>query len=382
MAKVLYVNSEGYTGLAYHDYLLCEALQVSGHDVTLLTCREFPLWSLPRSFRSVPYFRGKGASKTRMGMKYAWAMLGLVPFALKQKPDIIHFEVLRIPVFDIPVICLLRLLGFPVVLHVHDVTPLEPNLIRMLGFKQSYRVVNHLTTYTEAGKDELTSKYGLDDRRVTVLTHGHYCGFVSNNNVDVEAARAALGLHADDRIILFFGVLRQSKGVDVLLKAMPHILEREPKAKLLVAGKARWEKELDAYKQLITHLRIADSVFLKTTFIPDEEVESIFAASDVVALPYRKAYYSGVIKLAYSHRKAVVASKLGGLMELLENGKTGYFVKHDDPDDLAEKILLLLNNAELRRQMGNAGRLWVESEFSWVKTALQLSQVYKRFTQH
>ena len=378
MAKVLYINPEGHTGLAYHDHSLCSALQALGHDVTLLTCKEFPLWSLSRQFRAVPYYRGKADNKIWLALVYVWATLGLVLFALRHAPDVIHFEVLRIPLADIPIIWLLRCLGFSVILHVHDATPLEQNLLRMAGYKWAYRMVDHLTVYVNAGKQDLVAQYGLSEDKVTVLTHGHYCEFISQGNIESKAVRASLGLGPGDHVILFFGVLRESKGLDTLLQAMPRILEHDPKARLLIAGKPRWPKMLDVYMQLITQLTLEDAVVLEARFIPDEEVEDIFTASDVVALPYRKAYYSGVIKLAYSHRKAVVVSRLGGLVELLREGETGYFAEVGDPDDLADKLLLLLKDDELRQQMGEAARTWVEREFSWSKTAAQLTQVYDR----
>ena len=381
MIKILYINPEGHTGLAYHDYSLCTALQTLDLDVTLLTCKEFPLWSLPRAFRAVPYYQGKANNHIWLALIYVWAMFGILPFALRYKPDIIHFEVVRIPVVDILVFCFLRFLGFSIALHVHDATPLEKNALRLAGYKWLYQVIDHITVYVETAKQELISLHHVPEYKITVLPHGNYYNFITQINVDVKSIRASLGLAADDYVILFFGVLRESKGLDILLQAMPNILKKEPRAKLLVAGKPRWPEELEKYRQLIIQLGIEDVVLLEARFIPDEEVDSIFAACDVVALPYRKAYYSGVIKLAYSHKKAVVASKSGGLIELLEDGKTGYFVEPENADDLAEKLLLLLENDELRRKMGETARQWVVREFSWSKTARQLTQVYDRLLQ-
>jgi glycosyltransferase involved in cell wall biosynthesis len=378
LTRILYINPEGHTGLAYTDHSLCNALETLGHEVTLLTCKEYPLWSLPRQFRAVPQYQGKADNKMCLALTYVMATIRLIPFAIRYTPDIIHFEVLRIPLADIPILLLLRCLGFPVVLNVHDAIPLEKSLLRMTGYRWTYHIADHLTVYANATRQDLVEKLGVPKDKVTVLTHGHYCDFISQDSVDSKTARVLLGLAPDDHVILFFGVLRESKGLDTLLWAMPRILEHDAKAKLLIAGKPRRPEELNTYRHLISRLDLEDAVVLEDRFVPDDEVERVFAASDVVALPYRKAYYSGVIKLAYSHGKAVVASNVGGLAELLKEGETGYFSEPNNPDDLADKLLGILEDDESRYTMGLAAEQWVRAEYDWIKTARQLDAAYKR----
>ncbi len=151
-----------------------------------------------------------------------------------------------------------------------------------------------------------------------------------------EEARAKLGYAEDEKLLLFFGFVRAYKGLKYLLEAMPEVLKNADKVRLLVVGE--FDKDRDEYMQQIQKLGISHAVQCYEGYIPDAEVEPFFAACDVVVLPYVSATQSGIAQIAYGFEKPVIATNVGGLPEVVLDGKTGYIANACDSSDLAAKI--------------------------------------------
>lgn len=143
----------------------------------------------------------------------------------------------------------------------------------------------------------------------------------------------------DDKtpLLLFFGFVREYKGLKHLLNAMPQILSKLSDCKLLVVGSFVNDKK--EYLDLIKELGITDSVYLKDTYTPDNEVEKYFTAADLVVLPYEDATQSGIVQIAFGFDKPVVVTNVGGLPDVVSNNITGYIVKPFDSLEIAEKVI-------------------------------------------
>lgn len=150
-----------------------------------------------------------------------------------------------------------------------------------------------------------------------------------------EDALSELGLDNKYRYILFFGFIRDYKGLDLLLKAMAEKKVKDLPVKVIVAGE--FYTKPDPYYDLIEQLQIQDRIILKTDFIPDNEVGNYFCASDLVVQPYKSATQSGVTQIAYHFNKPMVVTDVGGLAEIVPDGKTGYVVQQD-PAAIANAI--------------------------------------------
>ncbi len=143
-----------------------------------------------------------------------------------------------------------------------------------------------------------------------------------------------LGINKDDQVILFFGYVRKYKGLDILLKAFPKILEKFPNTFLLVVGE--FYDNPDSYFKLIEELNITERVKVINQFVPNEEVAKYYLTSDVVVLPYRSATQSGILNVAYGFNKPVIVTNVGGLAEFVIEGKTGFVVKPDSEDEIVK----------------------------------------------
>ena len=181
----------------------------------------------------------------------------------------------------------------------------------------------------------LTDLHGFAaDKPSRFVPHPLYDNF--GEKIPLPEARKKLGLNPSAKIILFFGFIREYKGLDILLHAMANEGIRRAGIKLLIAGEFYEDKR--PYLHLIDKLGIADGVILKTEFIPDSEVKYILCAADCVVQPYRSATQSGVTPLAYHFEKPMIVTNVGGLPALVPDGKAG-LVAEPNPESIASQIL-------------------------------------------
>jgi glycosyltransferase involved in cell wall biosynthesis len=140
-----------------------------------------------------------------------------------------------------------------------------------------------------------------------------------------SVAKQRLGLDADTSYLLFFGFIRDYKGLDLLLTAFADERLREFPVKLLVAGE--YYSSPEPYLKIIADRNLEDFIELRTDFIPDNEVNLYFSAADMIVQPYKTATQSGVTQIGYHFEKPMLVTNVGGLSEIIPNGKVGYSVE-------------------------------------------------------
>lgn len=208
----------------------------------------------------------------------------------------------------------------------HERRPFDMALTRwMLRNSDGYLV---MSDSVERDLDRL--KPGAPRRRVL---HPLYAQF-DRGRWTRETARARFGLTGD--VVLFFGYIRHYKGLDTLLEAWREVRSKRP-ATLVVAGEAY--EDTGPYRRLAAAAGGDSAVRLLERYIPDEEVEALFMAADLVALPYRSATQSGVTHVAYALGVPVITTDVGGLAETVRPGVTGMVVPPERPDALAAAIV-------------------------------------------
>jgi glycosyltransferase involved in cell wall biosynthesis len=208
-------------------------------------------------------------------------------------------------------------------------------------------------------------------RRVIHPLYDNFGGIISKENArQYLNQHAGLDIHANEKIILFFGFIRKYKGLDILLKAMSEPGMKNSGIRLLVAGE--FYEDRNAYQQLISELHISDQLILKTDFIPDSEVQYYLCAADVVIQSYRHATQSGVTPLAYHFEKPMIVSNVGSFPEHILDGQTG-LVTEAEPAALSRAILHFY---ELGEQFFIPHLRTEKKKYSWknlVNTILGLS---------
>lgn len=184
-------------------------------------------------------------------------------------------------------------------------------------------------------------------------------------NFNREEGRNQLGISGSAHVLLFFGFVREYKGLKHLINALPKVVSQLPQVKLLIVGDFNGDKE--TYIRQINEQKVEDFIEIHDGYIPDREVEKYFAASDLVVLPYESATQSAVVQIAYGFEKPVIATNVGGLPEVVLDGKTGYVVEPQNSDELANKIIDFFENnkeSDFRLEIANE-----KEKYSWDRMA-------------
>lgn len=207
-------------------------------------------------------------------------------------------------------------------------------------------------------KDVLKDLKQFTDKPSIFSPHPVYDNY--GNAVSKEEACKKLGLNPSEKYILFFGFIRKYKGLDILLDAMKDERIKQAGIKLIVAGE--YYGDGDSYLQQIQNNGIGESVKLFTEFIPNDEIKYYFSATDLVVQPYRTATQSGITQVAYHFEKPMVVTNVGGLSEVVPDGKVG-FVTEPDAAQIATAILKFYETGSLPDLKNNIAS--EKQKYSW-----------------
>lgn len=235
----------------------------------------------------------------------------------------------------------------------HERFPFDKALTRLALHSGSHFIVH-------AAEEAKALAKIKEDPDCVVTPHPTYNAFCFTG-MSREQARETLQIGAGERVLLFFGFVREYKGLKYLLRAMPKICREEERVKLWIVGEFGSDK--DDYLKLIRELGIEDHVRVQDAYTPDREVEKYFAAADLVALPYLTATQSGIVQIAYGFKTPVVVTNVGGLPDVVEDGMTGYVVEPGKPEAFAEAVVRFFREDRAQSMREN-----IEKEayrFSW-----------------
>ena len=183
----------------------------------------------------------------------------------------------------------------------------------------------------------------------------------------------------EENIVLLFGWITYYKGIEYLIKASEIVKETIPDLKVIIAGRVgKGKHDAGYYKKIKKMTKNKDYVEVYARFIPWDFAAELFMKSKIVVLPYIECSQSGVVPVAYRFKKPVIATSVGALPEIVENGKTGYIIPPQNVKVLAEKIIELLKNERLRLKMGERGYEKLKNDMSWKNVAEAILKVYKK----
>lgn len=267
----------------------------------------------------------------------------VIVYAARTKSPVLHLLWNnKVQLFDRTVLMLYyKALGKKVVLTAHNVNAakrdLKDSLSNRLTLRAQYHIADHIFVHTEKMKAELLSDFGVHEQAVTVIPFG-INNSVPNTRLTQAQARERLGIQKDERIILFFGRVRQYKGLEYLVDAFGQL--GSGNYRLIIAGEVLKgsEQYVSNIKRAIKRAGMESRIIQKLEFIPDSEAEVYFKASDVSVLPYTSVFQSGVLFLAYSFGLPVIVTDVGSLSEDVVSGITGLLCRPRDAADLARAI--------------------------------------------
>lgn len=293
-------------------------------------------------------------------LKAFWTNFLLLLFLIRNKFDVIHLT-WPANVYEFIIYMLKR----KIILTVHDPFPhtgLDTRIVR-LRRKMAFRCVPHFIILNKAQREKFLSFYHLPssaviDSRLSCYT---YLNMVEQDMTTVP----------EQKYILFAGKISKYKGVEYLLEAMKKVHDTFPDIKLVVAGGGKYHFDISEYAAL-------PYIDIRNRFIPDEELVALMNKTQFMVCPYTDATQSGVIMSSFTFGTPVIATRVGGLPEMLGNGKYGMLVKEKDTDALYQGICSLLSDeeqlADYRKEI--AKDYTSDGYLSWKTIAEELRESY------
>lgn len=397
--KVYVVEASGKGGLIHYAYHLCRALQRTGVDTTLITSTAYELRDLPHEFQVRELLnlwdpRGRKAEgkiwrKVRRGLRaiqYILQWVKLVFFLIRKRPDVVLFGEMRFA-FEYYFLRILKAAGVPLADIVHDVQAYDTrqgsesivleNKRHIAQFNRIYKAFSWLFVHDKSNYDLFLKLYDVPAQHVYEIA-------MATNELVLEVKptktpdelRKQFGVAAGQRVVLFFGTISKYKGLIDLILAFPAV-QKATGARLIVAGFPGNDVNMDEIKATAQELGVADHIAWFLDYVPNEWVVPLMELSDVVVLPYRAITQSAVIQIAYACGKPVVATRTGGLPDIVEEGRSGLLANPEDPASLAEAITKVISNPADAQRYGQHARHLAETKYAWRVVAERIKSAFE-----
>jgi D-inositol-3-phosphate glycosyltransferase len=310
----------------------------------------------------------------------------LVAYSAFARPQLFHILWNnRFEVFDrTALMSFYRALGKKVVLTAHNVNlrkrDSKDSTLNRLTLRIQYRLANHIFVHTEQMRRELIEEFGVPEKRITTVPFG-INNAVPNTGLTSAEARQRLGIRETEKAILFFGRIKPYKGIEYLIDAFRRLLRTRQNYRLIIAGRADTG---DSYwTSLLNEVRDCTqrgSAIIIPEFIPDRETEVYFKAADVLVLPYRRIYQSGVLFLGFSFGLPALVADVGSLRDEIVEGQNGFVFKPEDPVALADAVERYFGSdlyADLDRRRSDI-KSHANQRHSWEDVARTTMNVYAK----
>jgi glycosyltransferase involved in cell wall biosynthesis len=269
-----------------------------------------------------------------------------------------------------------KIVGIPTVSTLHNFDDPPRDSLYYWRLKLRWWILNRfcdrVIAVSEGTRQHHMRVGGLAPEKVVTMYNGiDLSRFTRPIQADLQAGRQALGIPPDAPILITVAVLRSAKGIQYMIEALPTILETVPETRYLVVGSGEHENSL---KELARSSGVADRVIFTGT---RNDVPDLLALSDLFVLPTLDEALPTVLAEAMAAQKPIVASRVGGVPEMVEPGHNGLLVPPADPASLADGCIKILMNTDRAQAMGDAGRSIVEKQFNIRQQSQQLSDLYQ-----
>ena len=294
------------------------------------------------------------------------------------KCNIFHYHLFGSSALVVFNMILAKIFFAKICLTIHDVKSFSNKSQFSLYSKLIYFFADIIITHNKFSADEIISNYSFLENKIQIIPHGNYIPFIEIEK-DKNFARQKIGINENKFVLLFFGMIKSVKGLDVLLKAMPEIIKNNKEVILLIAGKP-WRDDFSKYEEIIKDLKIEKYCKLDIKFIDHKDVSLYYASSDIVVLPYRRIYQSGVLMMSLCYKKPVIVSDLPSFKEIIVDQETGIFFYSDDSVSLANAVSKLMSDNDLMELVRENAYNLMEKKFSWQSIGKLTNDAYNKIS--
>jgi glycosyltransferase involved in cell wall biosynthesis len=376
--KVAIIDTLGAHGGAFHFYSFGQSLGLSscGVDVSIYTNNETSKPDMIK-VKFYSFYKDIFASKFKFinGFRWICGSIRSILHARLSGISILHFHIFYVNSLVLFNILFAKLFFAKVVLTIHDVNSFDTNNKYSLASRLVYKIADLILTHNQFSKKEILKINPRLNKIIRVVPHGNYSPFI-NVLKDKEKSKSYLNLPNDKTVLLFFGMIKKVKGLDVLLRSFSQIVRDHPNTLLVIAGKL-WRNNFKVYQQIIDANNLSNNVVVHSKFIAHDDVKHYYCASDLVILPYKKIYQSGVLMMALSYGRPVLVSDIPPFKEIITDDVNGFFFSSEDVKSLTTKLNKILSAKEKLFAIQDNGRALVNDKYDWIEIGRLLKQEYK-----
>ena len=348
------------------------------HDVSLR--EDLMIWTRELGKRFPYLMNNQLTRKTIRSLGYLTSWVQIILDGLRENTRLVHMQWCMLPLFDIFMFRLLRVLGIQIVYTVHNALPHNSNRKFIVWmYRQLYLNADALVVLSEQIALEIEEKVisGIG-HKVHVIHHGILPPKTPIPSRSI--ARQSLSLDEEDEMVLFMGRIDKYKGISDLIDAFSIALKSRPQLKLFIAGSPA--EPFGHYEAQIRNHKIEKYVYAYPKYVSIEFMLTLYAATDVSILPHRQASQSGSGLESLAMGKPIIATNTGGLPDLIDNGRSGYIVPVKDPAAIAHAIIsFFCQSRENQGLMAKASRQLGLERYGWGPIADKHVDLYKSLVQ-
>jgi D-inositol-3-phosphate glycosyltransferase len=309
-----------------------------------------------------PYFDGHSDRNTGLKLvKFVAATLKSSFVSKQSKVDLVIVHLFSANIITLLLVLIPKLFGLKIAVISHDVSSFTDNDSSIMQDLIYNTFSDYIIVHNHFSYNALLNNVNIKEpEKVNIIRHGGYLDHIGERPDRIKL-REELGLEPHGKYILFFGQIKKVKGLDILLEAMSKVPSN---INLIIAGKP-WKDDFEQYDALIKKHAINDRLVKMIRFIEDDEREMLFFTADVIVLPYRVIFQSGVLLMAMSHGLPVIASDLAPNKEIITHKKNGMLFMSENPEDLSKKINTLFDQDSLRGLLSKKSLITIQQHYDW-----------------
>lgn len=357
----------GHGGMDFYNYGLALGLSNNNCEVYLFTSSETSV----RNYKNVITYKTfeKLWSRKNKAVKMLYFLkehLKSYKVSKQHNVGILHFHFFELDLKNYLILKLAKWQRFKIVVTIHDVSSFQGTYSNQYSSNIA-KMANKIIVHNEVSAKEI-KELNLS-QNPNIISHGNYLPFI-------DAVPSKNYTENSPLKLLFFGQVKEVKGLDVLLDALKILKEDGVKIHLTIAGKI-WKDDAGKYIEKIKDLDINEIVDCHFKYIPNEDVYNYFNDADLVVLPYRKIYQSGVLLLAMSYGRPVIVSSLDAFIDIIEDDVNGFVFQNESPVSLGHKLKKVYKDrSRLNQVRKNAHQLLID-RFDWNNIGFQtIEKVY------
>ena len=343
----------GHGGMDYYDYGLAQGLGGNNLNVNYYTCNKTNV----RFYDNVQTNATFGNVWENKGLFKLLAFLSGYVKAFKNakraKSEVLHFQFFGLGKINLIVLAIASLFKQKKVVTLHDIESFHKGSSKFIA-KLCLTLIDGIIVHNQFSKSEFEKNFKFNGK-TSIIPHGNYLPFVETQPLNSKSPLIN---------ILFFGQIKEVKGIDVLLDAMEKVVKKSNHYHLTIAGRP-WKTEVKYYEDKIKKMGLSNHVTTHFKYIKDEDVDQLYKNASIIVMPYKKIYQSGVLLLSLSYGRTVIASDLSPFKEVISDGENGFLFESENSSSLSNCILKL--NHQLIEDTTENSKHLISQKYDWVK---------------